>query len=122
MNNDIVLFRFADMILMYAEACYRLGDKESAVSAINKVYSRSNNPETWPPYTEVNDDILLRERLMEFMWEGWRRNDLIRFGRFNKPYDLKTDASHEADGHTIVFPIPADLLVMHPDWKQNPGY
>ena len=122
MNNDIVLFRFADMILMYAEACYRLGDKESAVTAINKVYSRSNNPETWPPYTEVNDDILLRERLMEFMWEGWRRNDLIRFGRFNKPYDLKTDASHEADGHTIVFPIPADLLVMHPDWKQNPGY
>lgn len=122
MNNDIVLFRFADMILMYAEACYRLGDKESAVAAINKVYSRSNYPETWPSYTEVNDDILLRERLMEFMWEGWRRNDLIRFGRFNKPYDLKTDASHEADGHTIVFPIPADLLVMHPDWKQNPGY
>ena len=122
MNNDIVLFRFADMILMYAEACYRLGDKESAVAAINKVYSRSNNPEAWTPYAEVNDDILLRERLMEFMWEGWRRNDLIRFGRFNKPYDLKTDASHEADGHTIVFPIPADLLVMHPDWKQNPGY
>lgn len=122
MNNDIVLFRFADMILMYAEACYRLGNKESAVAAINKVYSRSNYPETWTPYAEVNDDILLRERLMEFMWEGWRRNDLIRFGRFNKPYDLKTDASHEADGHTIVFPIPADLLVMHPDWKQNPGY
>ena len=122
MNNDIVLFRFADMILMYAEACYRLGDKESAIAAINKVYSRSNIPETWTPYAEVNDDILLRERLMEFMWEGWRRNDLIRFGRFNKPYDLKTDASHEADGHTIVFPIPADLLVMHPDWKQNPGY
>ena len=122
MNNDIVLFRFADAILMYAEACYRLGDKESAIAAINKVYSRSNIPEAWTPYAEVNDDILLRERLMEFMWEGWRRNDLIRFGRFNKPYDLKTDASHEADGHTIVFPIPADLLVMHPDWKQNPGY
>ena len=122
MNNDIVLFRFADAILMYAEACYRLGDKESAVAAINKVFTRSNDPDTWAPYTDVNDDILLRERLMEFMWEGWRRNDLIRFGRFNKPYDLKTDASHEADGHTTVFPIPADLLVMHPDWQQNPGY
>ena len=122
MNNDIVLFRFADAILMYAEACYRLGDKESAVAAINKVFTRSNDPDTWAPYTDVNDDILLRERLMEFMWEGWRRNDLIRFGRFNKPYDLKTDASQEADGHTTVFPIPADLLVMHPDWQQNPGY
>ena len=122
MNNDIVLFRFADVILMYAEACYRLGDKESALDAINMVYTRSNNVGTLTPYTEVNDDILLRERLMEFMWEGWRRNDLVRFGRFNKPYDLKTDTSGETDGHTTVFPIPADLLVMHPDWKQNPGY
>ena len=121
-NNDIVLFRYADMVLMYAEACYRLGENEEALNALNMVYNRSNNFAYAKPYTEVNDDNLLRERLMEFMWEGWRRNDLIRFGRFNKPYDLKTDASDEADGHTIVFPIPADMMVMHPDWKQNPGY
>ena len=70
----------------------------------------------------MNEDVLLHERLMEFMWEGWRRNDLVRFGRFNKPYDLKTDTSGETDGHTTVFPIPADMMVMHPDWKQNPGY
>ena len=121
-NNDIVLFRFADMVLMYAEACYRLGEKESALTSINTVYMRSNPHSYAKPYTEINDDILLRERLMEFMWEGWRRNDLVRFGRFHKPYDLKVDTSHEADGHTIVFPIPADMMVMHPDWQQNPGY
>lgn len=121
-NNDIVLFRFADMVLMYAEACYRLGNNDDALTALNTVYARSNPHVYADPYTEVNDDNLLRERLMEFMWEGWRRNDLIRFGRFNKPYDLKTDVSHEADGHTIVYPIPADMMVMHPDWKQNPGY
>lgn len=121
-NNDIVLFRFADMILMYAEACYRQGNNEEALTAINKVYTRSNSFLHSKPYTEVNDDVLLHERLMEFMWEGWRRNDLVRFGRFNKPYDLKTDTSGETDGHTTVFPIPADMMVMHPDWKQNPGY
>ena len=121
-NNDIVLFRFADMILMFAEACYRLGETESALAALNTVFMRSNPSSYSKPYTEVNDDVLLRERLMEFMWEGWRRNDLVRFGRFHKPYDLKINTTDEADGHTTVFPIPADMLVMHPDWKQNPGY
>ena len=120
-NNDIVLFRFADVVLMYAEACYRLGETEDALKALNSVFTRSNH-DARPSYKEVNDDILLQERLLEFMWEGWRRNDLIRFDRFHKPYDLKNSSEHEADRHTIVFPIPADMMVMHPDWEQNPGY
>lgn len=120
-NNDIVLFRFADVVLMYAEACYRLGETEDALKALNSVFTRSNH-DARPSYKEVNDDILLQERLLEFMWEGWRRNDLIRFDRFHKPYDLKNSSEHEADRHTIVFPIPADMMVMHPDWKQNPIY
>ena len=121
-NNDIVLFRFSDMVLMFAEACYRLGENKMALDTLNSVYGRSNSYPVSKPYEEINDDVILHERLMEFVWEGWRRNDLIRFRRFNKPYDLKVDVSHETDGHTTVFPIPADLLVMHPNWKQNPGY
>ena len=121
-NNDIVLFRFADVLLMSAEANYRLGNTQEALKLVNRVYYRANNEENY--YKEINDDVLLNERLKEFMWEGWRRNDLIRFGRFHKAYDLKTEeyAEKEKDGHTIVFPIPADLMAMHPDWKQNPGY
>ena len=120
-NNDIVLFRFADAMLMYAEACYRLGLIEEGLLPLNAVYHRSNG-NIKQKYDDITDDILLHERLKEFMWEGWRRNDLIRFGRFHKPYDLKQDNNHEADGHTIVFPLPADMMAMHPDWKQNPGY
>ncbi len=117
-KTDVVLFRFADAILMDAEAAYRLGDMPNALKALNEVYQRSNEK----TYTTINDDILLSERLMELMWEGWRRNDLIRFHRFNKPYDLKVSADHEQDAHTTVFPIPSAMLAMHPDWKQNPGY
>ncbi len=117
-NNDIVLFRYADVLLMYAEASYRLGDMQNALGALNAVYNRSN----YQKYDTIDDDILLCERLKELMWEGWRRNDLIRFRKFHKPYDLKTDSDHEEDAHTTVFPIPADMIVMHPDWKQNPGY
>ncbi len=117
-NNDIVLFRYADVLLMYAEASYRLGDYTNALNALNEVYSRSNNKKL----TTIDEDVLLSERLKELMWEGWRRNDLIRFRRFHLPYDLKTDAQHEADAHTTVFPIPNDMMIMHPTWKQNPGY
>ncbi len=117
-NNDIVLFRYADALLMYAEASFRLGDMDNALGALNAVYQRSN----YGSYTEVDEETLLNERLMELMWEGWRRNDLIRFRRFHKPYDLKSYADDEADAHTTVFPIPADMMAMHPDWKQNPGY
>jgi len=118
-NNDIVLFRFADAVLMYAEALYRMGENKSALSLLNMVYQRSNKHAS---YDHIDDDVLLRERLKELMWEGWRRNDLIRFRRYHKPYDLKVFSSFEQDAHTTVFPIPADMMVMHPNWIQNDGY
>ncbi len=117
-NNDIVLFRYADVLLMAAEAAYRLGDKKQALDDLNLVYERSNDS----LLPDVDEEVLLSERLRELMWEGWRRNDLIRFRRYHLSYDLKTDAHHETDGHTTVFPIPADMMTMHPGWKQNPGY
>ena len=117
-NNDIVLFRYADVLLMRAEALVRQAKPQEAVAYFNQVRQRAGAA-TLP--TVTLDDIL-RERLLEFCWEGWRRNDLIRFGTFCEPYDLKQTAGFEQDRHTIVFPIPADLITMHPDWQQNKGY
>ncbi len=117
-NNDIVLFRYADVLLMYAEAAYRLGLSNEALDALNKVYYRAN----LKTLDDIDYDVLLCERLKELMWEGWRRNDLIRFRRFHLSYDLKDNSLFEADAHTTVFPIPADMMKMHPTWKQNPGY
>lgn len=114
-NNDIVLFRYADILLMKAEAKVRNG--ENGNTELNLVRSRSGMGSR----TATLDNILA-ERLMELMWEGWRRNDLIRFNRFHKSYDLRTAPATEADRHTIVFPIPSRALDLNEKLKQNKGY
>ena len=119
-NNDIVLFRYADVLLMQAEALIRLGRADEAADPFYQVRKRGSGLE--PDNQPVTLDMIYHERLLELMWEGWRRNDMIRFDTFHQPYDLKEITDMETDRHTIVFPIPANLMQMHPDWKQNPGY
>ena len=114
-DNDIVLFRFADVLLMKAEALVRNGQDGSTF--FNLVRERVNMPQR--PCTLDN---ILDERLMELQWEGWRRQDLIRFDRFHKPYDQRPQLASETDRHTIVFPIPAKAISLNPKLVQNPGY
>ena len=114
-DNDIVLFRYADVLLMKAEAEVRNG--ESGDVEMNKVRSRSGMGNK-----SATLDNILSERLMELMWEGWRRNDLIRFRRFHLSYDQRTAPQSEADRHTIVFPIPSRILELNKNMKQNKGY
>lgn len=114
-NNDIVLFRYADILLMKVEAAVRNG--ENGDTEMNLVRSRCGMGNR----TATLDNIL-SERLMELMWEGWRRNDLIRFNRFHQSYDLRTATTTEADRHTIVFPIPSRALALNERLKQNKGY
>ena len=114
-DNDIVLFRYADVLLMKAEAAVRNG--ENGNTELNLVRSRSGMGNR----TATLDNILA-ERLMELMWEGWRRNDLIRFNRFHQSYDLRTAPATETDRHTIVFPIPSRALDLNEKLKQNKGY
>ncbi len=113
-DNDIVLFRFADVLLMKAEAKMRLGLDGS--DDLNAVRLRAGMPEV-----ECTPQNLLNERLMELFWEGWRRQDLIRFGQYKSLYS-GMDAVDESDGHTRLYPIPADALKLNPKLKQNPGY
>ena len=114
-DNDIVLFRYADVLLMKAEAEVRNG--ENGDRELNLVRSRSGMG-----YRTATLDNILAERLMELMWEGWRRNDLIRFDRFHQSYDQRTAPATEADRHTIVFPIPSRALDLNEKLKQNKGY
>jgi len=51
--------------------------------------------------------------------EAWRRNDLIRFGKFNDPVGERPSAS---DPTKVLFPIPIIALSSNPNLKQNPGY
>ena len=114
MENDIVLFRYADVLLMRAEAKLRSGlDGQADYDAVRQ---RANMPTR--PITLQN---LLDERLMELCWEGWRRQDLIRFGQFQSLYDGPGKVD-ESDGHTCLFPIPTETRASNPNLKQNKGY
>ena len=114
-NNDIVLFRYADVLLMRAEAAVRNGIDGS--DYLNKVRRRVGLSDI-----TATLESILNERYLELAWEGWRRNDMIRFGIYGKAYTDRPQVSNEQDGHTTVLPIPADLMAMHPAWIQNPGY
>jgi len=113
-DNDIVLFRYADVLLMRAEAKLRLGI--DGHEDFDQVRLRSGMPVR--PYTLEN---ILDERLLELCWEGWRRQDLIRFGQYKSLYD-GDDAIDESDGHTTLFPIPSDARTLNPKITQNSGY
>ena len=113
-SNDYVFLRLADVILMRAEAAFRLGNTAQALTDINTIRTRSGVA----PLTAVTADAILAERGREFAWEGWRRNDLIRFGKFSveRKFMKVTDKTRE------LFPIPQPRRDANPLLTQNPGY
>jgi hypothetical protein len=119
LDNDFAVFRYADILLMKAECLLRKGQTPAALTIVNQVRKRNFNPEK--PYTTLDLDILLQERGYEFVFEGWRRNDLIRFDKFGGTWSFKPDADNP-DKHTYLFPIPLSVRQNNPKINQNPGY
>lgn len=112
-ENDWVYYRYSDVLLMKAEALLRTQQAALALPLVNQVRTK-RGATAW---TDVTLDKLLDERGREFFWEGVRRQDLIRFGKFLTPWQEKpTD-----DPKNLVFPIPSNQLA-NPNYTQNPGY
>ena len=114
-DNDIVLFRYADVLLMKSEAKVRNGENGDA--ELNQVRSRVGMADR-----QATLENLLAERQMEFAWEGWRRQDLVRFGLFTRAYSSRSQLPDESSGYTTVFPIPENILLLNGNLTQNPGY
>lgn len=115
MENDIVLYRYADVLLMKSEAKVRNG--EDGNEELNLVRNRVG-----APHREATLENLLAERQLEFAWEGSRRQDLVRFGLFTREYSSRPQLPGEESGYTTVFPIPDQVIRMNPVLVQNPGY
>lgn len=115
LDNDIVLFRYADVLLMQSEAKVRNGENGDA--ELNLVRSRVG----MAPRTATLEN-LLDERMMELAWEGWRRQDMIRFGVFTRSYSCRPQLPGEENGYTTVFPIPEKVIDMNPQLRQHKGY
>lgn len=120
MDNDFALFRYADVVLMWAEALVRQGRaSEAAPNAdLQKIRTRAG----LNPYTaaQLTLDELYRERGREFAWEGLRHQDMIRFGKYLEKYWAHPDQSGQT--FRLLFPIPTDILKANPGLVQNDGY
>jgi hypothetical protein len=126
-RNQLQIFRYADVLLMMAEAKLRqtTADVTGALVYVNQLrVARGATPMVTitlvNPANVYDAGTLLAERGRELYWESWRRQDLIRFGVFLKQWALK-----EADPdplRNLLFPIAPDELLANPNLKQNPGY
>ena len=123
-GNNYVYFRFPDVLLMKAEAILRGGTPtnagiygNSALAIVNAI--RTDPSRGGAAMSSVNLDSLIDERGRELWWENWRRQDLIRFGKFLKPFQEK---EYQSDPKYLVFPIPDEQLAVNPYLQQNPGY
>ena len=113
-DNDYVFFRLADVQLMKAEALLRTGQAAAALTIVNQL--RANRGAT--ALASLTLDNLLDERGRELYLESWRRQDLIRFGKFLQPWQEKP----QSDPKYLIFPIPNGQLAANPNLEQNPGY
>jgi hypothetical protein len=99
---------------MKAEALLRTGKAAEGLVIVNQI--RTNRGAT--PFASLTLDNLLDERSRELYWEGWRRNDLIRFGKFLGSWTEKSASGDER----LLFAIPSEQLAVNPNLTQNPGY
>jgi hypothetical protein len=117
-NNDIPVFRYSDILLMKAEAILRGGTATGGQTPLSLVNTLRANRTTAAPLAAVTPDDVYAERNRELAWEGWHRNDMIRFGKYEGTWGFKTNA----DTYRRIFPIPTSAFQLNPALKQNPGY
>jgi hypothetical protein len=117
-NNDVPIFRYSDMVLMKAEAIIRGANATAGQTALSLVNSLRSNRTTSAALTTISLDGIYAERAREFAWETWRRNDVIRFGKFEDAWGIKTNN----DTYRRIFPIPQFAFTVNPSLKQNFGY
>ncbi len=121
--SDMIIYRYADVLLMKAEAKNGLGQDPSA--EINQVRQRAYGP-NFGSHVFVsgspaqNDEAILKERLLELAFEGKRWWDLIRFDKAFEIVPSLQGRSNET--HLLLFPISVSTLSLEPKVTQNPGY
>ena len=122
-SNEVPFFRYADVLWMKAGAILRGATStngDTPASLMNQIRSYVNAPLI--DGTPSLDD-LLDERAREFADESWRRNDLIRFGKFEDEWGFKyLYPNGYTEKFRRIFPVPTEVMNVNTNWKQNNGY
>ncbi|MDL2255547.1 RagB/SusD family nutrient uptake outer membrane protein [Parabacteroides sp. OttesenSCG-928-G06] len=130
-NTDFPLFRLADIYLIYAECAARGAagaNRQTALEYVNRLRERANGDASQNiQNSQLTLDFILAERARELYWEGQRRSDLIRFGKFTKGYAWAykggdPEGIENVDDKFMIYPISDRDLTANPKLKQNPGY
>lgn len=138
MSNDYAVFRFADVLLMKAEALWRQGNESEALTLVNQIRARAGLADLTSldgvVSFDINDDNevipggeLFNEMGREMFAENRRRQDLIRWGfwtdveKWLLPFNNVGDRFETGD-HTVIYPVHRDKLDANPNLTQNPGY
>lgn len=134
--DDYPIYRYADALLLLAEAKALLGeDPSTEINAVreraygSEYFNAHKNEVAYPndkgsfyndnPFEAGDENVMeaiLKERLREFFFEGKRWYDLRRFG---KDYVLKYTTAQES---RLLWPINEGALTNNPALKQTPGY
>jgi starch-binding outer membrane protein, SusD/RagB family len=136
MDNDFAVFRYADVLLMKAEALWRLGREAEALPLVNQIRARAGLTDLASLDGPVSFDMtgpsvgggeLLNEMGREMFAEHNRRQDLIRWGlwadneKWTLPFHNPQDVM-KSDPYLTLFPINKSKLDANPNLVQNPGY
>ena len=130
-DTDLPLIRLAEVYLTYAEAVLRGGtggDRATALGYINQLRSRAyGNASGNIADSNLTLDFILDERARELYWEGLRRTDLIRYGKFTGGSYLWSFKGGAASGVAVpdyrnLYPIPQDARTANDNLTQNTGY
>jgi len=123
-DADFIYLRYADVLLMYAEALNEInnGPDVAAYDAINQVRVRAGIDSLTQGlnFQDFKDSLLL-ERRWEFVMEGHRWYDLVRFGKLQEAVLEAKPEANVKDYH-ILFPIPQKERYYNPLLSQNDGY
>jgi hypothetical protein len=126
-DSDFPIFRLADAYLMYAECAVRGagGTLPTATTYVNALRTRAKGASVTQGDLTLN--FILDERARELHWEGQRRTDLVRFGKFSGgsylwPFKGGSAGGSPTQAYRDLFPIPATALASNNKLKQNPGY
>ncbi|RNA62116.1 RagB/SusD family nutrient uptake outer membrane protein [Chryseobacterium nematophagum] len=125
-DADFPLFRMGDAYLMYAELAVvnGKGSVATALTYVNALRTRAGSPTVLQ--SALTADFILNERARELYWEGYRRQDLIRFGKYLSGYtwQWKGGSMNGSDlaSFKLLFPIPNKYLNLNSNLSQNPGY
>lgn len=119
-DDNIAVIRYAEVILLYAEALYETGNQSEALEWLNRIPSNRGAS----TYSEVSKDNILLERRKELAFEGFRFHDLARTGMNIPLVDpiLQEHDGPEYGSNLFALPIPNAEIATNSNIQQNAGY